>query len=324
MQPAAVDRGDTAGYHPVGARSTLPAVTGSTPEVPRVRPLSAREANLPPDNTLYEAVPVHLEGPLQSWVVTFFITRDWFQHRVAATLRVQQPTGRGKDHRRGLWFLTGMDLLDAVDVGLQLDTALHAEIDDGQVNGQHGPDWPSRNSRAEDVEKLDEILADGGSAYQVHWQPPTQLVRRVDPIVVTAVQEVLATAEPTAAELMWDAWRKTYGVHPDPTAAYRQVVRALEHVACPLVLPKEEATLGKVIGHLKQGAHKWRFVLVDKDDDGSVAPLVQLLDRIWTGQVSRHGGGKRSRDQTQEEAVAAFHMAVTVVQLLSSRSLTPR
>ena len=117
---------------------------------------------------------------------------------------------------------------------------------------------------------------------------------------------------------------QTYGLHPDPTSAYRQAVRAVEQVACPLVLPNEDATLGKVISHLRQGDHKWRFVLVARDGADSVEPLVAMLDRLWTGQVSRHGGGKNSRDQTQAEAETAVHLAAALVQMLSTGALTRR
>jgi len=65
-------------------------------------------------------------------------------------------------------------------------------------------------------------------------------------------------------------------------------------------------------------------VLVDKDGADAVDPLVVMLDRLWTGQVSRHGGGRNSRDQTQAEAEAAVHLAATLVQLLTSGALTHR
>ena len=42
------------------------------------------------------------------------------------------------------------------------------------------------------------------------------------------------------------------------------------------------------------------------------------------GQVSRHGGGQRSRDQTSEEAQAAVHLAATLVHLLGAGALTRR
>lgn len=63
-------------------------------------------------------------------------------------------------------------------------------------------------------------------------------------------------------------------------------------------------------------------MLVDKDGADAVDPLVVMLDRLWTGQVSRHGGGRNSRDQTQAEA--AVHLAATLVQLLTSGALTHR
>lgn len=65
-------------------------------------------------------------------------------------------------------------------------------------------------------------------------------------------------------------------------------------------------------------------VQLDKDGDGSVEPLVAMLDRLWAGQVSRHCGGSRSRDQTLDEARTAVHLAATLVQLLSAGALTRR
>lgn len=66
-------------------------------------------------------------------------------------------------------------------------------------------------------------------------------------------------------------------------------------------------------------------MLVDTDGADTVEPLVAMLERLWTGQVSWHGGGKNSRDQTQAEAEAAVHhLAATLVQLLASEALTRR
>ena len=78
-----------------------------------------------------------------------------------------------------------------------------------------------------------------------------------------------------------------------------------------------------MLRHLRPAGRKWKFVLVDKDGDGSIEPLVAMMDRLWTGHVSRHSGSPRSRDQTQAEA--AVHLAATLVQqLLSTKALAPR
>ena len=150
----------------------------------------------------------------------------------------------------------------------------------------------------------------------------------MDPTVVTAAEQAIDTAPATAGGLLRDAWQHTYGLHPDPTAAYRDAVRAVEEIACPLVLAQaganNTATLGTVRKHLRDAPEKWQFTLLDKDGIGSVEPLVAMLDRLWTGQVSRHGGGPISRDQTRAEAEAAVHLAATMVQLLAAGALIRR
>jgi hypothetical protein len=118
------------------------------------------------------------------------------------------------------------------------------------------------------------------------------------------------------------AWSKAYGLHPEPTTAYREAVLAVEAVACPLVLPLDKgATLGKVLAHLKQGGARWEMALLAKDGGSGPEPFVALLERLWTGQVSRHAGSEHSRVQTQREAEAAVHLAVLAVQWLSGEVL---
>ena len=57
--------------------------------------------------------------------------------------------------------------------------------------------------------------------------------------------------------------------------------------------------------------------------DGSVGPLVEMLERLWRGNVCRHGG-RVYRDQTLAEARAAVQLAVTCVQWLSTGVLRHR
>jgi hypothetical protein len=92
------------------------------------------------------------------------------------------------------------------------------------------------------------------------------------------------------------------------------------------VLPRSpKPTLGMVLAHLRDGADQWSFVLLDRDGTDDVAPLVAVLRRLWEGQHARHGGGPEGyRPQTQAEAEAAVHLAVTVVQWISSGALTRR
>ena len=217
--------------------------------------------------------------------------------------------------RAALFTARGSQLLDVVHAALELLCPLLDE--DDHVAAEY----------AEHVEELDQVFLDAGLAYRVA-SDHAGLMRRLDEAVVAASEQAIGSANEATATLLQVAWRSAFGLHPNPTTAYRDAVRAVEELACPLVLAKaasnNSATLGTVRDHLRAAPGKWRFVLLDKDDNDSVDPLVAMLDRLWTGQVSRHGGGSRSRDQTQAEAEAAVHLAVTLVQLLSTGALARR
>lgn len=113
---------------------------------------------------------------------------------------------------------------------------------------------------------------------------------------------------------------------PDPTAAYREAVRAVEAGFIPIFSPANgRASLGTVCRDLASQAAKWELVLVDdKAQPGGIEHLVGLLTQLWQGQRSRHAGGATSRDQTQPEAEAAVHLAALAIHWISSGSLRKR
>lgn len=272
------------------------------------------------DSALRHDVPPPLVPVLKHWISLASRYDDKVTQRVGLRLGIAPRFGGSREQ---------FDFTAALrEVGGDLDLL---DVINAMLGTHRAPDWidDPQNSEltakyAALVTNLIESLEDGGSAYTVA-EGGRQLVERVDPTVATAVEQTIATAPPSAATLLRDAWNQTYGLHPDPTAAYRDAVRAVEELACPMVLPRDEIrTLGKVITHLRQGGHKWAFTLVDRDGADTVEPLVVVLDRLWTGQVSRHGGGQNSRDQTAAEAEAAVHLAATLVHLLATDALTRR
>jgi hypothetical protein len=291
---------------------------------PPVRPLSARESGMPADETLYEGVPAHLWRPLNDWVTSFM--EPALLDRVAATLRrplgeasfaeVEALCGHRDDGTRN-----DDRLLDAIDIALQLDGSLQIQVaavgmeeneaaivahSEFVIPGWVIPEyiWPRSSGRARAVADLDQLLRDGGSAYEVRWRVPTMLVRRVAPTVKTAVEETIAVAPPTAADLLADAWAKTYGRRPDPTTAYRQAVRAVEDVTCPRFLPNDDgATLGKVVAHLGQGgAAKWTFALVDRNGGDDIGRSYRYSPGCGRGKChgTAEGRSRASRHRVRQ------------------------
>ena len=174
------------------------------------------------------------------------------------------------------------------------------------------------------VGNLRHNLEDAGSAYTVD-DTGRRLVARVDPTVAAAVQHTIDTAAPTAADLLREAWNQTYGLHPDPTAAYGNAVRAVEDVLCPHVLPNATTpTLGTVLAHFRDAPGLWTFVLLAKDGTDSIDPLVAVLRRLWEGQHRHAGGPAGYHPQTPAEARAAVHLAATVVAWITDGALTRR
>lgn len=126
-----------------------------------------------------------------------------------------------------------------------------------------------------------------------------------------------------ASKELGEAWRKAYGQHTDPSAAWDHSIKAIEHILKPVVCPnKAKATLGSIVGDLCAQAHLWKLALPGKDGDFSVARLVSMLNLIWPNP-DRHGDGTPTA-VTLDQARAVVHVAVTVVQWGRAGVLTKR
>jgi hypothetical protein len=270
--------------------------------------LSDRLAGKSTDTALVKDVPEYLDAALRSWIEFALCQANGNQHpspsvaqEVALRLRIQASAPRlGSPDPSYIRAIVGAHrsvLLDVVDAMLYASSG-------------HG--YPA-------VNELNIILEAGGSAYRVD-DSGTQLVRRVDETVENAVATSAKSASELAAEYLRRAWQHAYGLHPDPTAAYKEAVRAVEEAFVPVVSPANtRASLGTVCRDLESQDDKWELVLVsDRNQPGSAEPLVAILKQMWHGQRSRHGGGANSRDQTQPEAEAAVHLAALAVQWLST------
>ncbi len=169
------------------------------------------------------------------------------------------------------------------------------------------------------AENLAVLLEAGNSAYRVRddW---VGLEDRVAPGVRQLVAETVTTAAGSAGDHLANAWNEAYGRSQDPVKAYSEAIKAVEAAFAPLVSPQNaKQTLGTMIRDVKAKPAKWKFVIADGNANG-VEVILNLMQMLWDGQTSRHGGLNPTRDETAEEARAAVHLAATLVQLGVSKA----
>lgn len=279
----------------------------------RFRTLHDRDVGAEPDDTLHDGVPDHLREPLLRWWrdVSVDSVASRTCERVLSRLRIDSTVLAG-----------GARMSDAQAIGGAISDQSSIALD--LINAFVGmnPNWGTkdvgnRRTWTARISDLESRLIDAGSVWTVDREL-RGLYRRVDPTVVDArkAAETSATAagRHDAATHLRSAWERTYGMHPDPNVAYGEAVRAVEAAAIPVVSPRNQrATLGTVIADMSR--QSWNLILVDAaDNPGDAAPFIEMLNRLWQGQRSRHAGSTNTRAQTQDEAEGAVHLAALAVQ----------
>lgn len=270
------------------------------------------------DATLHDGVPGWLDKPLRDWLRTCLDAPT--TKRVMLRLKQAHDSGTYKTPTHQLLRQpAGMGLLTVVDATVQLHPGWGA-FEEG--SGEFGGDWHI-DTFVNIIRDLQDTLMDGASLYRFDLDGRC-LVRRVDETAQRAADRAIASTTKTAADHLHVAWVAAYGLNPEPDKVFNEAIRAVEEVACPLVEQKKAeagtATLGTVIGHLgKNAPDKWELALPGKDGQpGGVEPIVSMMETLWQAQLSRHGGAPKSRRQNQDEAEAAVHLAVLLVQWLST------
>lgn len=294
------------------------------------RPLSWQTVGRP-KRVLLEGVPDHLESPLRRWVLRTLDPRmcDGLAQRVALRLHldprdlraVAEPALSPTDAL--VWGTTPEQLLDVVDAVLFLHPS-HRLLEQSGQGAEHAPEQSllavvyasTRNAAATPLQvaadSLRDLLADASSVWTVA-EDARGLRRRIDSTATAAFSAAALAATTSehhqAADDLAQAWAKTYGLHPDPSEAYRLAIRAVEHAAVPVVLPQNRAaTLTQVRNHLKDAQAKWQLAT-----GGDVATLTSMLTLLAAGQTDRHGG-QASQPPTPAAVEMAVHLATTLVQ----------
>ncbi|WP_433127819.1 hypothetical protein ACQPWW_33680 [Micromonospora sp. CA-240977] len=278
--------------------------------------LSDRLAGKPIDDVLHDGVPDWLEVPMRTWLAEALHKPRGLGRRVAVRLQIGMPHG---DNRAEALALVNIDthlLLDVIDATLQI----HPGWNPYTPANDPFDSWNQSEWR-ETLVSLGLLLAEGNSLYRIDTDGRC-LERRVSEEADGAFKAATQAAPPTAADHIRQAWKAAYGRKPDPDKVFTEAIRAVEEIACPLVLRQKaasgNATLGGVIGELRSN-QKWKLVLPAKDGaPQDVGAAVAMMESLWNAQRSRHGGGANSRRMTSAEAEAAVHLAVLLVQWLST------
>jgi hypothetical protein len=167
------------------------------------------------------------------------------------------------------------------------------------------------------LQTLDDTLHEGNSVYEVR-DDGLGLEFRVAPGVTDAVSSAVDGATGSAGDHLATAWNAAYGRTADPVKAYSEAIKATEAALTPRISPNDtKATLGKLITAVAAKPEKWTFVL----GDDRVGVVLGMMQALWGGQTSRHGGTAPTRHETIEEARSAVHIAATLVQFGTSGAL---
>lgn len=84
------------------------------------------------------------------------------------------------------------------------------------------------------------------------------------------------------------------------------------------------ATLGSMIGALRNNQQGFALAIMGPGGPSDAGPLLECLSLLWRGQTSRHGFSRPTRPETLEEATMAVHLAVMLVQWLTSGAVWKR
>lgn len=292
---------------------------------PPFQKLSARVADLPATQVLHEGVPPHMDMLVRTWIYRALAGGGAAMIALRLEIPIDYERADG-DAARFLAFDPQPDeLLDVVDAILSCGGPWPAPSTGDRVRSRN----TNHAGLIELKNDLETLLREGSSAWRVN-DSFSALTRRVDVTVTAAAQasEGTAMAVPAAGSAggqLRAACDALYGLHPDPSAAYRDAIRAVESAAHATIEPNNaKATLGTMLGQFRNAPHVYRIAIPGPDGTGSITPLTAMMELLWTGQTSRHGGQAPTRPETFEEAQVAVHLAATLVQWFTSGAVTRR
>ena len=304
-------------------RYPLPAMTDELDT--RWRPLSVRKSG---DHAAYDAldpgVPDYLFPSLWAWIQRRVLTEHTLQ-QIERRCRIKLSWYASRTSAT-----SSLENLMRADEQLCLNVVdfLASRIDpDDQTSGMSREAREAWLAELADLVSLDLMLEEAGSLWTAdNRSKPVRLVQRVEPTLRAAAEQVMSIGDKAAQHLRL-AWHAVYGRQPDSGKGYREAIKAMEVATIPVVCPNNtRATLNRVINDLRAKPSKWAVNLKHPTPDRQVETVADMLDLVWKGQSDRHGDPDPNApiSVSQEQAEAAVHLAVTVVQWFTRGVVTAR
>ena len=248
---------------------------------------------------LYDDVPEWLRDPLLDWIASNVDT-DGFLSEImfSPQLKLQMQLALRKKVPYFLSELSTSDYLDVIDYLLA---------------NSHIP--------SDSIRHLDRLLLDGGSAFKA---TPEGLFQRLDDSLQRVADSVVEQ-DSRPSEYLRKSHRKAWGRNPDASGAHQDAVSAVEAAYAPIVSPRNErATLGTIIGNMRDGHAKFRLRLESQSriPGEDVLRVVAMMELLWKSQI-RHGTADTDA-QTEvsiEQARDAVVLAIALVHLVQGDGL---
>ena len=178
-------------------------------------------------------------------------------------------------------------------------------------------DWLLNHSYGH-ADALEFILKSAGHVLRVS-PDGNRLVERIDPTLWNEYEQV-TQLDDKASQYMREAWIFAFGREPNLSDAWHRAVKAIEVLLKPIVSPADDnATLGKMIGALRQAPDKWKCKLPDREYKTNGKTNVKtgievFIDALATigYQPDRHGSDQ-PQDVDETTARSVLFLATTVV-----------
>lgn len=280
------------------------------------RPPSARDVFDPDLDTLHEHVMPWMVKPLRRWLSRFMTSRS--EHG-SFNVNVNFVENLEMETRQYTPFVRASQIMDDVEQRMKdfpmfgIDAAAYAL----------STLTTTATTRMPAIQELEHVLARSGSVWEV--TPITDEITRETRYILTrrdlaaakaAISEITSQHD-RAGRFLFDAWKAIASTDPQPNEGYDKAVKAIEAAAGPVITPNDRnATLGKMIGAMRDKPEKWTFVL-----GNDICPVIRMAERVW-GEHFRHGTDERRTDHTLPEADAAVHLAIPLVRYFSGGLMT--